>query len=819
MAEPRNAATASAANDEDDADDLYADLDEQVAAALAAAGESGGSNARDSDPATDGEGEVPDVDVNEAIDLGDGTADYSSSDEESDDGLHIVLNEDDGAPLPPPPSAARTEGCVAENDDGEDSGSRVKGPSVNDGSCDKPWRQHGIDLKDYFNFGLDEQGWKKYWLSMKQVRQGSRSLANVSSGLEQESCKVESVKVIPKAASYSGHEGRDGLAKGRAIHVEDSVCERVPSADMWRPMPRDSGVVIQVNMMHSPSNQSTSDDSSTLNHRHVTTESACRLSVNQLNDRHLKDSSIGIGRVVDKEVHNKGSSEFTGNKLYRGGSAHVRNQSSSPGYSETLSEESKEDLYFKRANRHSDSMNFYEDTKLKDEHVKSYFYCSSSESDHGNSKNNYLSPSYASSPVAVKHQKAAKLSWRDEDPFAGQGRSRELSIYCKAGQRPNSGHKAIREQKKLPSAPGRRSVFVDRDQSTDNYTRRCGKKNEQKISSLTSQKNNYRNAVDGELYSKQHYPHLKRVALKNDEHYLNNGFNDHHGRSSHRKFSEEDATEGFSLAKDWRKHPDDRCDSMLEAEISSGNAGQMYRERHYEEMRGVRHGLKGDDEFLHYSDYRFRSQSPDVRARYSNRGMCAKSIHDNLKYSDHLALYPQANLNNSQNWPSAGLSSIGSRNRCIGNKRIHNAKMVPYRYDGYHQKKQHHDSSLFTDSIPQSALYTDAVAETGRCILPVKRKLHAHLGSMNHKEIADLSLSKRRFMHDQSVISDRKIYAVKLNNSSKESDTEATFCSYYVTKSTTVSNIGVEARHELGKGDNILMNDKKIKALPVYLSA
>ncbi|KAK3151428.1 hypothetical protein QOZ80_3AG0245750 [Eleusine coracana subsp. coracana] len=238
MAEPRNAATASVANDEDDADDLYADLDEQVAAALAAAGESGGSNARDSDPATVGEGEVPDVDVNEAIDLGDGTADYSSSDEESDDGLHIVLNEDDGAPLPPPPSAARSDGCVAENDDGEDSGSRVRGPSVNDGSCGKlggfqckaierttvpiigqgdggrqhvfqngfnfflprnstifdinieafqlkPWRQHGVDLTDYFNFGLDEQGWKKYWFGMKQVRQGSRSLANVSSGLEQ----------------------------------------------------------------------------------------------------------------------------------------------------------------------------------------------------------------------------------------------------------------------------------------------------------------------------------------------------------------------------------------------------------------------------------------------------------------------------------------------------------------------------------------------------------------------------------------------------------------------------------------------------------
>lgn len=137
MAEPMNATTDSASKDEDDADDLYADLDEQVAAALAAAGESGGSNAKDSDPATDGEGEVPDLNGDEAVDLGDGTADYSSSDEESDDGLNIVLNEDDGAPLPPPPPAVRCEGYVAENEGGEDSGSRVKGASVNNGSCGK----------------------------------------------------------------------------------------------------------------------------------------------------------------------------------------------------------------------------------------------------------------------------------------------------------------------------------------------------------------------------------------------------------------------------------------------------------------------------------------------------------------------------------------------------------------------------------------------------------------------------------------------------------------------------------------------------------
>jgi len=215
------AAVAVSTNDSnvDDVEDLYADLDEQVAAALAAAGESGDSNARDSDPVTDGEGEVPEPDANEAVDLGDGTEGYSSSDEESDDGLRIVLNEDTSAPLPRPP-VGRGEGCVAEDEEGDDTDDRVKGSSVNDGGwatvgglqCkgliektplpimgqidrghqhvfqrdynfslprngtifdidieafqQKPWRQQGVDLTDYFNFSLDEEGWRKYWCSM-----------------------------------------------------------------------------------------------------------------------------------------------------------------------------------------------------------------------------------------------------------------------------------------------------------------------------------------------------------------------------------------------------------------------------------------------------------------------------------------------------------------------------------------------------------------------------------------------------------------------------------------------------------------------------
>nr|CAB3501036.1 unnamed protein product [Digitaria exilis] len=349
------AAAVPAANDDDDVEDLYADLDEQVTAALAAAGESGGSNARDSDPGTDGEEEIPEDDANEAVDLGDGTAGYSSSDEDSDDDLHIVLNEGAGAPLPPPP-VCRGEGCVADGEEGEDSGNRVKGSSGNGGGwakvgglqckgildkttlpiteqvdrglqhvfqrdCNlflprnstifdidleafqqKPWRQQGVDLTDYFNFNLDEEGWRKYWCSMKQLRLGTRSLANETSGLDQELYKLKSTKAMPKVANHSGFEGINELAKpkGRSIHVEGSVHERVPSADLWRPIQRDSDVIQQVNTMHSPSNQSTSNVSSEFNHKCVTTE---RMSIDHPGDRRLKGSRFVVDRVVDKEVH------------------------------------------------------------------------------------------------------------------------------------------------------------------------------------------------------------------------------------------------------------------------------------------------------------------------------------------------------------------------------------------------------------------------------------------------------------------------------------------------------------------------------------
>ncbi|PVH32797.1 hypothetical protein PAHAL_9G490200 [Panicum hallii] len=857
MAAPMEAAAAAAVsaasnNDDDDVEDLYADLDEQVTAALAAAGESGGSNARDSDPATDGEEEVPEVDANEAVDLGDGATGYSSSDEESDDGLHIVLNEDAGAP-PPPPPVGRGEECLAE--EGEDSGCRVKGSSVNDGGwatvgglqCKgllekmtlpimaqvdrgrqhmfqrdsnlfltrnstifdidieafqhKPWRQQGVDLSDYFNFNLDEEGWIKYWCNMKQLRLGTRSHANETSGLYQESYKLKSVKAMSKVANYSGFEGRNGLAKpkGRAIHVEGSAHERVPSADLWRPVQRDSDVVIQVNMTLSPSNQSTSDDSSKLNQKCVTTE---RMSIDHPGDRHMKGTSLVADRVVDKEVHGGGSSECSGSKLDRRDSSCERGQSSSPDYSDTLSGESKGDFYFKRANRHSGSRVFFEGTKLQDEQVKSDFYHHSSKSDRENSESRRHS--YTPSPADDRNHKATKPFWRGEAPFAGRGKSNDSFVDCKSDHNLlKSGHKTRKELRRQSVDGGKYAILVEKEKSTDSYPSRYDKKYEKRRSSSSSLRTNYCNAVHNQFYEKQGYSPVERVALKNDKHYFSNSSH-HHRRSSSHEFSEgEDVEKCFSSAKEWQQHHDHVYHSMLNSDMADADDGRMYRERHCQEKRRARYD-HSVDEFPHCTDYGFCEwQGPEVRGRYRDKGRFAESNDERCRHANHLELYPSLK-NSESDLPATGFPFKSSRNRCIENKRIRNAKMVQYHYDVYHQKNN--------GGIPQSALCSDTVAETGRFILPVKRKLHADLGSMNQKNLADLSLLKgRRLMHDQSMVSDRRIYALKLHKFTEEIDTKA-ICNFgHMRNSNTVSNICVGRRHELENADNFRLNDRKIK--------
>ncbi|KAF0915450.1 hypothetical protein E2562_036295 [Oryza meyeriana var. granulata] len=881
MADPQNAAaataTASAAND-DDVEDLYADLDDQVAAALAAAGESGGSNL-----ATDGEAEAPgahhtEADANEAVDLGDGTAGYISSDEESEDDLHIVLNEDGTAPPPPP---GRCEDRWAEeSEEGEVSGSCMKGPSTDsvrgklgelhrkglkektaapvtgqgerghqhafqkefyfflprnrtvfdidiEAFQEKPWRQHGVDLTDYFNFGLDEEGWRKYCFDMEHFRYGARTLAKESSGLEQElHYNLGLSKSVPKSEIYSGLKERNELAKpkGRAIYVEGGMHERLPSTDMWPPRQRDSDV-IQVNMMLSPSNHSSSDDRSTINDKYVTNK-RCRLSSNHPGvDECLKETSSVVGRVIDKEVHKRGSPECIGSKPFLGDSACAGVQSSSPDNSDMLSEESTEDFYFKRKRGNPNSNAFYVETNCKDEHVLSDFCCRSSKSDQESSKGE--SHGYTPSPADDRYHKITKRQRTDE---AGAGMpSRFLNNCQRDCHLHKSGHRATKELKRQSLAGGKRALFEKQENTTDNYSSRHAWNHKHRRSSSTFLGNNYR--VHNQLCEKQEYFPLERVALRNDEQCRDDS-NQRHRRSWHEINDDEDIVECYS-ARRWQQRRDrlHRSHPMLKAEFCDDIDGRMYRERRYQETRKIRHGRNGDDDFFHYTDYRFgKLLGPEVRPRYKSQS--AESSDEHFRHSEHLVfehfrhpdqliLSHQANDNrmkSEKDWPgpAASLTSMSSRNRLVDNKRIQNGK-TKYNHIGYYDKKMQHHSAFGVDNIQRPALHTGSVAETGQCTRPAKRKFHPDLGSMNCKDLFNSSYPKgRRWMHDRSMISDRNLYAAEMFNSPEKVDVEAMCSLNDMRNSNNIPNIYDKRRHEIVNlqpvdADNLLLIHRKRK--------
>ncbi|KAK2412140.1 FIP1[V] protein [Trifolium repens] len=90
---------------------------------------------------------------------------------------------------------------------------------------EKPWRNPGADITDYFNFGLNENTWKQY----------CSSLASTQEQFDQ-----------PVSESLHSNSSKCQVPKGRAIQVEDSVVERQPSIHLRRPRSIDSDVIIQI---------------------------------------------------------------------------------------------------------------------------------------------------------------------------------------------------------------------------------------------------------------------------------------------------------------------------------------------------------------------------------------------------------------------------------------------------------------------------------------------------------------------------------------------------------------------------------------------
>ncbi|KAM1280981.1 hypothetical protein FF1_021818 [Malus domestica] len=132
---------------------------------------------------------------------------------------------------------------------------------------EKPWRYPEVDVTDYFNFGLKEDSWKQYCISLEQLRltsmqfripvsRASKLFQAKEAGSEYDKFAQETIyketnnagprKFAPPSRDSDSSFRELELPKGRAIQIEDSMVERQPSFDGRHPRSLDSDVVIQI---------------------------------------------------------------------------------------------------------------------------------------------------------------------------------------------------------------------------------------------------------------------------------------------------------------------------------------------------------------------------------------------------------------------------------------------------------------------------------------------------------------------------------------------------------------------------------------------
>ncbi|XWS14199.1 hypothetical protein CRYUN_Cryun36dG0102900 [Craigia yunnanensis] len=133
---------------------------------------------------------------------------------------------------------------------------------------EKPWRHPGVDITDFFNFGFNEDSWKRYCNSLEKFRQQSSRQVRIppyySSKFDQayeaeaghetatQGAITEDVAKVESSLKWADRgEMLLELPKGRAIQVEDSINERQPSMDLRRPRFQDSDVIIQITVQDS----------------------------------------------------------------------------------------------------------------------------------------------------------------------------------------------------------------------------------------------------------------------------------------------------------------------------------------------------------------------------------------------------------------------------------------------------------------------------------------------------------------------------------------------------------------------------------------
>ncbi|KAK8654859.1 hypothetical protein V6N13_107455 [Hibiscus sabdariffa] len=135
---------------------------------------------------------------------------------------------------------------------------------------EKPWKYPGVDLSDFFNFGLNEESWKDYGKQLEQRRlettmqskirvyESGRTEQDYDPDLPPELAAATGQEIPTDAVNFANSNGgqndlskgtarmRPPLPTGRAIQVEGGSGERLPSIDTRPPRMRDSDAIIEI---------------------------------------------------------------------------------------------------------------------------------------------------------------------------------------------------------------------------------------------------------------------------------------------------------------------------------------------------------------------------------------------------------------------------------------------------------------------------------------------------------------------------------------------------------------------------------------------
>ncbi|XP_022932653.1 FIP1[V]-like protein [Cucurbita moschata] len=139
-----------------------------------------------------------------------------------------------------------------------------------DGFEEKPWKSNGVDISDFFNFGLNEDSWKGYCKQLEQLRleatmqskirvyESGRTEQGYDPDLPPELAAAAGIHDISNGHTLGKSEAlqndlgkgaarlRPPLPTGRAIQVEGGYGERLPSIDTRPPRIRDSDAIIEI---------------------------------------------------------------------------------------------------------------------------------------------------------------------------------------------------------------------------------------------------------------------------------------------------------------------------------------------------------------------------------------------------------------------------------------------------------------------------------------------------------------------------------------------------------------------------------------------